>query len=376
MKVVILQHRLLHYRTCFFSRLRLACLKHGIELSLMHGGASPRERVKNDEGHLAWAVQVRNYFWKIGQRDLVWQHLPREAREAELVVIMQESRIISNYPLLVGRLWSKRKIAYWGHGKNFQSDAPTGLREVWKNFLIKRVDWWFAYTSMTVEILRRSGYGEDRITQLDNAIDTDGFKAELSACLADDLTQEKTKLGIAAGAPVGVFCGSLYPDKRLDLLVEAADLVRAQLPDFHLIMIGDGPSMPEMVAAASQRPWMHLTGVRKGKEKALYFRLGDVMLNPGLVGLHIVDAFCAGLVMITTKGARHSPEVAYLENGRNGLMTGDTAQVYAQAVLGLFADPKRLAAMKAAALADSERYTLDNMVENFTNGIAAALKSP
>jgi hypothetical protein len=120
---------------------------------------------------------------------------------------------------------------------------------------------------------------------------------------------------------------------------------------------------------------MHLLGVRKGVEKALYFRMGDVMLNPGLVGLHIVDAFCAGMVMMTTRTARHSPEVAYLRDGENGVYCGDTPEAYAKDVLDVIQSPVRLAEMKAKAFADSDHYTLENMVKNFAGGIEAALNA-
>ncbi len=373
-KVIILQHRLLHYRTKLFDQLRGACADRGIELDLVHGQASRRESVKKDEGSLPWAHKVQNRFWEVGERDIVWQPFPAGLNNADLVVVMQENRILSNYLLLLSRLWSPRKVAYWGHGVNFQADAPEGWRERWKRLLLTKVDWWFAYTGMTVDILRRAGYPEHRITCLDNAIDSSGFKADLASWDDEAIFMERVRLGVPANVPVGIFCGSLYPDKRLELLVDSADLIRQQVPDFALLVIGDGPSMPQMQAAAGSRPWVHLLGVRKGREKALYFRLADVMLNPGAVGLHIVDAFCSGLVMMTTRTARHGPEVAYLRDGENGVYAGDTPVEYSQAVLGVIQDSARLQRMKHAALADSERYTLENMVRRFADGIEAALK--
>jgi len=221
--------------------------------------------------------------------------------------------------------------------------------------------------------LCHDGYPASQITCLDNAIDTSSFKADLASWSADDVAATKRDLGIAAQAPVGVFCGSLYPDKKIDLLIASADLIRQRMPDFSLVVIGDGPSMPQMRDAAQQRPWMHLLGVRKGREKALYFRMGDVMLNPGSVGLHVVDAFCSGSVMVTTTTARHGPEVAYLRNGENGILCDDTPSAYSQAVISVLDDLARLQRMRANALADSEHYTLENMVKNFADGIEAAL---
>lgn len=375
LRAVIFQYRLLHYRVKFFERLREKCAERGIKIDVVSGQASRRELAKRDEGELSWAVRVKNFFWEFYSRDIVWQPIPKQIRAADLFIVMQESRIISNYWLLMSRLWSRRKMAYWGHGRNFQSDAPSGMRERWKSFLLTRVDWWFAYTQMTVDILREAGYPVERITSLENAIDTDGFKIDLASWSVEQIAEARSALGIPPDASIGIFCGSLYPDKRLELLIESADWIKQRQPNLHVVVIGDGPSMPLMREAASTRPWIHLLGVKTGREKALYFRMGDVMLNPGLVGLHIVDAFCSGLVMITTRTARHSPEVAYLRDGENGVMADDTPEGYGRAVLDVIGSPEVLARMKAAALADSERYTLDNMVDRFVDGIESALKA-
>jgi glycosyltransferase involved in cell wall biosynthesis len=372
-KVIIFQYRSLHYRVGLFEQLRQQCLNRGIDLHLVHGQPTRRELEKKDVGSVPWADVVTNKVQEVGERDWLWQPFPAHLRDADLVVVMQESRLLSNYPLLFSRLWSKRKVAYWGHGANFQSDAPSGVRERWKQMLLTKVDWWFAYTQMTVDILTKAGYPQQQITCLNNAIDTGAFKRDLAVVADTDLAAARQALGIAPGATVGIFCGSLYPDKKLDFLVAACDRIRAQSPDFHCVVLGDGPSMPILREAAATRPWLHLLGVTKGAQKALYFRMGSFMLNPGLVGLHIVDAFCAGLVMVTTTGARHSPEVCYLRDGINGVMTGDSAPEYAQRVLALINNPHALAKLRAASLADADVYTLEKMVAQFADGIARCL---
>lgn len=375
-KAVIFQYRLLHYRTALFDRLRTECAKRRIDLHLVHGQASRRESVKKDEGSLPWAHKVKNRFWEVGARDWVWQPFPADLRDADLVVVMQENRILSNYPLLLGRLWSPRRVAYWGHGVNFQSNAPAGLREKWKQMMLTRVDWWFAYTQMTVDILRRAGYAQERITCLDNAIDNEAFEYDLASVTDGQLQAMRTEIDAPEGAPVGLFCGSLYPDKRLDYMVEAADGIHAALPAFRLVVIGDGPSAGEIRSAAETRPWLKWLGVRKGPEKAAWFRLADVVINPGLVGLHILDSFCSGTPMITTAESRHSPEIAYLKDGINGLVVKGGADRYAEAVVGLFNDRTKLDAVKQAALRDAQHYTLGNMVERFAEGIERCVAMP
>lgn len=374
-RVVITQHRLLHYRQAFFERLRAACAERGIELRLVHGQPSAAEAMKKDVGQLAWADVMRNRFLRVRGIDLIWQPYPRALRDADLVVLIQENRILSNYPWLLRLgLRASQRVAYWGHGRNLQSNAPQGLRERWKRWFVNRVDWWFAYTEHTRRILQDDGFPPERISVIENAIDNDQFLGDLAAVTAAQLQACRDRLGAVAGAAVGLYCGSLYPDKRLDLLLAAADIVQARRPEFRLVVVGDGPSRPMLTDAATTRPWLHWVGVQRGPDKAAWFRAATLYLSPGAVGLHVLDAFCGGIPMITTLGARHGPEVAYLESGRNGFVVADDAQVYAQAVLQLLDDPARLAQVREAASEDARRYTLDNMVERFVDGIEASLR--
>jgi hypothetical protein len=73
--------------------------------------------------------------------------------------------------------------------------------------------------------------------------------------------------------------------------------------------------------------------------------------------------------MITTEESRHGPEIAYLMDGVNGLIVRGESSKYADAVIALFNDRSRLESIKQAALLDAQRYTLDNMVNRFVDGI-------
>ena len=374
-RVIIFQPRLLHYRTELFEQLRDACAKDGIGIDLVCGQAVGRERTKQDEAHLPWATMVRNRYVEIGGKAILWQPFPGNLRQCDLAIVMQESRIVSNYPLQAFGRRRGIKVAYWGHGKNFFTRSPGGVRDRWKDWLINKVDWWFAYTDVVVDILREAGYPEKRITCLNNAIDNSGLKKDLTSVSNDDLRHARCQLKIPETSSVGIFCGSFYPEKKLDFLVASADEIHRNYPDFRMIIIGAGPSASIIEKAAASRPWFHYVGKKMGREKAIYFRMADFMLNPGTVGLHIVDAFCAGLVMVTTKGAHHSPEIAYLDDGINGLMVDPSTDAYAGAVLSLIRNRPETAALKQSALRASERYTLPAMVENFRGGIRRALDS-
>ena len=374
-KVAILQYRLLHYRVGLFERLRAACAAADIELTLIHGDPTPSEAARNDTGALPWATEVSNHNWRVGGRDLLWQPVSRMVKQADLVVLMQESRLLSNYPWLFG--WGPRhtRVAYWGHGRNFQSNVPTGLRERWKGRLLTSVDWWFAYTDITANIVRQAGFPRERITVLNNAIDNRRFEADLDSVADSEVSALRSSIGAAVGAVVGLYCGSLYGDKRLDLMIEACEGVVASHPDFRLVIVGDGPSRSDL-QRIMDKPWFHWAGAQRGREKAAWFKASQLFLNPGAVGLQVLDSFVAGTPIVTTSDAKHGPEVAYLLDGVNGVVTESSIKAYTTAVRQLIDDPRLRASIASQARISAANYSLDSMVENFVAGMDACLRMP
>lgn len=374
-KVVILQHRLMHYRVSFFERIRELAVLSGIEVVLVHGQPSKSEALKRDTGNFGGAFRVNNFYLRLFGRDILWQPFPVELESADLVVVMQENRIISNYFVILRRLLARRLVAYWGHGANLQSRSRNGVLERWKRYWMTKVDWWFAYSKVTVDILVRAGYPDERVTCLNNAIDTSGFKRELSEISQFEVDEFKSELGIPEGATVGVFCGSLYPDKRISFVVNACGLIREKEVDFHCIVIGDGEERKIVDALAIDRPWLHVLGKQTGRQKALSFKAATLLLNPGLVGLNVVDGFSAGLVTITVVDSRHGPEFAYLNNGINSIVVDGDVEKYVDVVVGLIRDEVRMRSLREAALSDSDKYTVESMAASFVDGISKCLNA-
>jgi glycosyltransferase involved in cell wall biosynthesis len=373
---VILQHRLLHYRVGLFERLRAECDRRGIELRLVHGQASAADAVRKDTGHVPWEDMVRNRWISIGRHTVLWQPYPRALKGADLVVLMQENKILSNYVHLVGRLLGgRRRVAYWGHGRNFMSAAPSGLRERWKTFWIDKVDWWFAYTNLTRKLLLQDGFPDDRITCLNNAVDDERFVADLAAVTPEDIAGIEAELDLAPGAPLGLYCGSLYPEKRVDVLADAARRIHAAIPSFRMVVLGDGPSRPALEAEFGGAPWARCVGPKSGAAKARYFRRASAILSPGVVGLHVLDAFWAGVPLFTLANRKHGPEVEYLEHGKNGFISDDEAG-FADSIIQLLRDPEATARVAAAARASAAEYTVEAMVTRFADGIERCLSRP
>ncbi len=80
--------------------------------------------------------------------------------------------------------------------------------------------------------------------------------------------------------------------------------------------------------------------------------------------------------MVTTNDAKHSPEIAYLEDGVNGVITQGSADAFANAIQRLIDSPTHRAALADQARISAETHTLEAMVERFVSGMDACLTMP
>lgn len=370
-KVVVIQRRMTQYRLPLFNLMRERLDAAGVELIVVYGDPLPEERLKSDSGKLPWAVHVScHYGWR-GR--LCWQNAMPVASNASLVIVTQENRLLFNYVRPI--LKRDRKWAFWGHGRNFQSASPNSLKERFKRWIARHVDWWFAYTVLSSAVVADSGFPSERITVLNNAIDTTELAQQLASIGPEETERVRREYGIGPG-PIGLSLASLHADKRLDFLLEAARHIRERVPDFQLVIVGDGPQRALVrEAAAASGGWMHWLGAKTGRDKAQVLAMSQLMLNPGMVGLSVLDSLVAAVPMVTTAYPHHSPEIAYLQSGRNGLMTEDDVAAFADGVASLLEQPVELERLRRGCRETAGNYTIERMAENFCDGILDCLSA-
>jgi glycosyltransferase involved in cell wall biosynthesis len=367
-RLLIIQEHIPHYRAPFFEQLRsLLHERHiGLDLAYSAGGMS-----KLLPGSLPWARAVPTARW----RGLVYQHVIGLSKKADLVIVPQEVKYVSLAWLFARRATGRMKLAFWGHGRNMQARKRNSWPEKAKRFLSARVDWWFAYNEHSAAMVRELGFPADRMTLVDNAIDTKTLIAARNALSPETIESAKANLGINS-ANVAIYTGGLYEEKRIPFLLEAASKVRAQLPDFHLIVIGGGPQKDLVAQAARNNSWIHYVGPRDDTEKLPYWALSQVSLMPGLVGLGVLDSFALGVPLVATAYPYHSPEIEYLRDGVNGIMVKDweSTDAYANTVISLLVNYNMRDQMAAEGRKAAAFYTVETMALNFAKGVQAALQ--
>jgi glycosyltransferase involved in cell wall biosynthesis len=369
-RLTIIYRFLPQYRVEFFDRLRESLAHDGIELELIYG-KGVRESPKQDERDLPWATAVPNWEIRFFGQEFYWQSLPSSISRSGLIVLMQETKILSNFAVLAKCRVRKQKVAFWGHGLNFQDD-PRSFRNLLKRFYSHRVDWWFAYTRRVAELVKSTGFPLEQITVVQNAINTSALADEYHRISEAADAQLREQLGVGPG-PVGLFCGSMYKEKRLDFLLQSCLQLRARTPDFQVLFIGAGPDSPLIEHFATSHAWAHYIGPKYELERVPYFRLADVLLMPGLVGLAILDSFALETPLVTTQWPYHSPEIDYLVNGINGIICPNSLDDFVAAVQGVLISPMLRQQLRNGCRAAVKNYTIERMVANFSEGVHRAL---
>jgi L-malate glycosyltransferase len=366
-KILIIQRRLTHYRLPFFKILKQQLSECGFSLQLAYGKPNRNELDKNDGGSLPWATSLETTYFMDGK--LCWQPFNKLLENASMVVMAAENKLL--YNLYVQLFRRDLHVALWGHGRNLQGKSHN-WRERFKRVMARQADWWFGYTAVSIPLIESSGFPRSRITVLNNSIDTTELAEQRSAIKAEELVSLKQTFGLD-GSCVGVFVGSLYPEKRIGFMLEAAKEIRQRVANFEFLIIGDGTQKELVKQFCARNVWAHYLGMRKGQEKVNAIALSRIMINPGAVGLGMLDAFVCGVPIVTTDCGIHGPEIAYLVNGENGLITPNTLEDYVSVVATLLRNDTRLNLLSAGCIASAAQYTIENMAHNFVDGVQRCL---
>ena len=375
--VAVLLKNLNQYRVPFYEVVREDLRAHNIELRLIVADGMTEDHAKGDRATLPWAEHRSFREFSLAGKKLLWQPGFDTASGADLIITEQASKQLFNIILAYGQRGLHTRLAFWGHGKNFQTSIEGSSGEGLKRRLTQKSHWFFAYNALSAEAAIEAGMPADRITSVMNATDTENIRAVLAALPPSTDADVRTQLNMGAG-PVILCMGGMYPPKRPSYLLEAARELRELVPDVELLVIGGGSEQHLVAEAAEQHPWIHATGPIYGDERLRLASVAALQVMPGLVGLNVVDAFGLGLPTVTTDIDYHSPEIDYLVDGVNGvIIAGDPSPAeFAAGTAKVLADSHRLNALREAADLTGRELTIENMAQNFAEGVVHALDAP
>lgn len=216
---------------------------------------------------------------------------------------------------ILGRVagWITRtKTIHTPHGHLFYGYFGKGKEGLY--VLLERVAARFCDRIITISEDERRAYlqkgigNAKKMITVYNGIDTRQFPG--------DGTKVRAELGIAQGVPLVGFVGRLEEVKGPDRFVEAAKEVKANSPQAHFVMVGDGPMKDELMRMTQEIPGFRLVGYREDIPDCI--AAFDLLMIPSLndgFNLAAVEAMASGKPVVAT-AVGGLPEVV----GKGGIL--------------------------------------------------------
>lgn len=358
------------YRTALYDALADQLPQVGVELLVVASPGPPSERARGDARIGPWAISVSQDWRCLRGREVGRRHVHEvlSSYRPTHVIVEHALRNVETYGLMARQVCLRSpRIGMWGHGDTF-TKPQSRSEQALKRALTRRADWFFAYTEEGGSAAVRAGVSPERLTVLYNTVDVEGLRRSLASLTASDIDAYEYRLGLTRGR-TALYLGSLDEDKRVEVLVGAAEEVSRRLPGFSLVVAGDGSDAHLVHAAISRGLPIRFMGRLRGRDKALAISAATVLVCPGRVGLVAVDALGSGRPLLTTDFRYHAPEFAYLSAGRTMGFSASDPSSFARLIIQHLSDEGLVKSMGAHAWADGSAFTLNRMVEQFTEGV-------
>ena len=320
---------------------------------------------------------VVNRFWPRGRHRVAWQSGALAMLRSDAQVLICDE-IVHNLTVwliaFVHRFFGKRLILIGfmtrGTGTGFVARVRRGLLRL----LRRSADALISYTETGRSALEAEGWSMEQVFVSYNTVDTEALERISDSITEQEVAELKTQLGI--DRKVVLFLGKLIPEKHVDVIVEALELM-ADPPI--LIVVGEGPERArlESLAAGSPARVIFTGAIYDEQEVARYLALSELLVIPGRVGLTCVHGFAASRPCITTSraGVDQTPEFDYVSDGENALvLPGLEPRMHADAVARVLGDPALLGHLRKGALATAQRLRIDAMVDGYAAAVEFAAR--
>jgi glycosyltransferase involved in cell wall biosynthesis len=263
------------------------------------------------------------------------------------------------------------------------SGVIPGMARSWTGRLeLKWLQRWAARTMILNEGMKtealEQGFRPEQLSWMPNPVNTDVF-APISPAGRKEL---RTKLGVPLDACVILYVGRLSPEKGVDILMESFAAVADQVPEALLILVGDGPSRPQLEELRNRLPLsprkIMFAGRVDPEAVAGWMQASDVFSlvspNEGFP-CALVEAMATGLCSVVSDIPGNTQ---LIEDGVHGLTAPFANQERtAEALLRLLRHPEERARMGANARSRVvEHYSTEQICKRYEDLFRQSLPRP
>jgi len=300
--------------------------------------------------------------------------------ESDVLVLSWDLHYLSLFPAMLRAKTNNIPVILWGHGfSKKENKVRKFIRELPAKFAAALV----FYDYHTADSFISSGFPKDKIFIAPNAIEQ-GHIQEAKVYWEkhqQELTKFQQQFKINPVQAI-VYIGRIYPENRLDTLIEALPQLVKNKPEIKLLFIGRGEEevrlkqLADSLKVADNIIWVG--AVYDEKEIAKWMLSATLFCYPENIGLSILHAFGYGLPVITSNNIlAHNPEIYTFKDQENGLFfeSGSTESL-ANTINNALDDPKKIKSLSTIALKTvNEDFSIAKMVDGFKSAIEFSFKN-
>lgn len=326
LNVVITHHFLAHYRRTIYNALCrqrfplphysfVAGTRTNIPIKTIDAKTA---EIDPDRGGLRWKFIKNYWFFKI----FLWQTgLMKLAvnRNVDVIIYLGVMYHLSTWvSILIAKLTGKR-VLMWTHG--FLREEK-GIKGHIRALFYKLSDGLLLYGNRAREILVKRGFDPDKLYVVYNSLDYD-LQCAVRNDLSDEVLAGYKRVFARPRFPTLIYIGRLTSDKRVDMLIQAAYLLRSRGINVNVLILGDGPALESLKQYVDSRDMsenVYFYGAcYKEEDIGAMISLSDLCVVPGDIGLTCMHSLVYGTPVITHNNPDCSgPEWEAIKPGENG----------------------------------------------------------
>lgn len=376
LRVTLIQPGLPKYRVPVFRELA-SRPGLGVHVVYSQSGNIPNQE---PEGFTGEFTRTRTLL--VAGRGLIWQGAQlawASRKRTDVLVLPWNAGCLTLVPAMLRARMQGVGVVLWGHG---MSKSESARRFAARKKLLALASSVLFYNNIGARLYVRHGVDPARVFVALNTIDQSGVLAARAEWLEPGKLDEFRRANGLEGTRQVLFVSRLMADNRVDLLIEAARVMREKMPHVRYVVVGKGPDearLRELAREKGVEDLVRFEGAIYEEDKiAPWFLTSDVFCYPENIGLSILHAFGYGVPVVTSDNlGAQNPEIEAMRDGENGLLYKDgDVEALAGALEKILGDDelrKRLG--EEAFRTAHERFSVKNMVDGMEAAIRAAAAS-
>ncbi|MEO6218878.1 MAG: glycosyltransferase family 4 protein [Ginsengibacter sp.] len=253
---------------------------------------------------------------------ILWQSgiiMPLLRKEYDVFMLANKMSHLFYWLLILISKLRGIKIIFWSHGLQ---GNETGLKLWIKKWYLGLPNVNLVYANYGKELLIEAGFKPNTVQVVYNSLDFSEQDKYYDMVLKENKSDLKQKF-IKNNYPVIIFLGRLEKEKKIDMILQAAQILKNRGFYINILIAGQGTELERLKNVADDlmlTDSVYFLGRLEEPELVKYFYFSEISVSPGNVGLNCIHSLNYGVPVITHNDFRYQlPEFEILIDKETGV---------------------------------------------------------